>query len=1733
MQTSGGSTAVGGEAMEEVRGSAGGGDAAEELRDGREEAVMVEQRGDHSAVCRWTLAGFSRVKARALWSRYFAVGGYDCRLLVYPRGDSQALPGYLSVYLQVTDPRGASAKWDCFASYRLCIVNQRDDSKSIQRDSWHRFSGKKKSHGWCDFTPASALLDARSGFLVNDGLLITAEILLLHESIQFSREPEPSSSGLGVATSNTVPSESLGGKFTWRVHNLPLFKEMIKTQKIMSPVFPAGECNLRLSVYQSSVSSVEYLSMCLESKDTDKSSQVSANGSANERSCWCLFRMSVLNQGGKNHMHRDSYGRFAADNKSGDNTSLGWNDYMKMSDFLAAESGYLAEDGTAVFCASFHIIREHSSTSKTLSGHIPRAPTSKKHGGEIYQGKFVWRIDNFTKLKDLLKKRKITGLCIKSRRFQVGGRDCRLIVYPRGQSQPPCHLSMFLEVTDPRASEKEWSCFVSHKLSVVNQKAEERSVSKESQNRYSKAAKDWGWREFVTLTSLFDQDAGFLVNDACVFSAEVLILKETAEVLTLKDTSAFGEQCFTWRVENFMAFKDIMETRKIFSKYFLAAGSCELRIGVYESFDTLCIYLESDGNAGLPDNQLDKNYWVRYRIAVVNQRHPERTAWKESSICTRTWNNSVLQFMKVSDLLEADAGFLVRDTVVFTCEVLDCCPWFDFADLDGLAGSSDDEPDVLSTDPEELLDDDSEEDDSEDDLHEDLNEPQEIFRSLLARAGFSLGGYSGEQDGAPALLDPSQLQAALRERLLMDAGAVAAFLAGLRVYLDDPARVRRLLLPTVTPSRSGSGLHLSEEDDDELPLDVEEDTSPSVMHLLMGVKVLQQAIVDLLLDIMLECCTKRTAPAAEDARSPSASSQATREHPQARVRSSSTTSTHDYCDAARISRNSDTCSSSNDAMRSDATSLPYLPTGVDCMRVRGDASAVTSSTSNALPPPLPPPPPARSSQSHSMAPGGDHLHSPSGKTLPRWPEQPDELLGLIVDSLRALDNGVAPMPSAVGCSEPRRRPQSASKVAAILASAPTHLQRDIAALVPKLVDPLEHPAVAGALLERMHAASPGDLPLRMTLLCSLAQLHLPPGPLPGFSQGAGADTIALTTALEVLPWYESEAELAAVIALLLRAAAAADRSTRTAMVRAVRTQLKRTGGSVRVLAVVGFALCTPPWEVAQAMLREIEADGSALENEQEQDLNSHRFERVSDVAMLLDLMAADAAPPHTQREAERVFEAAVAHGGLDEQTIVMVLERRRAQHQHHYQHIHQQYHQLQDYDFPAVLRLAEVLAQSVEPRVREFVRSLYVVLFKLYSSDACRDRILHGLVDKVTRCLEGAATPQQLQMLHNEAELGMEILAFLVQDEDGIAGPVLALMREAVQGALLSRDALAQTLAATADALAHTRADASVNIQRLTREAASISLHVSEAEANVARLKAENKTLLDTAARERREASERIRDMDGQLEWVRAEREEEAAKSAKALREVTQRLREAETQLAQLKNRKREELKRVMKEKHVLAERLKSAEAARKRFDEELKRFASENVGREEVRLSLENEVRRLRDEVGQSEGGLREKEQQVQRCEAYIDGMESKLHAHQDYIQTLEQSLQEEMARHAPLYGAGLDQLSLQELETLARIHDEGLRQVRAMMQQRHHQQVAQQLSPPSPSPPTPQPPQPQANGMMSGSGHPVPPLPHTLSNGQLSHGPPSRGNSSSQLNGTHMSSLNGVHVAAWYGQT
>ncbi|CAL0319148.1 unnamed protein product [Lupinus luteus] len=1610
----------------------GGGGAA------AQESVAVERRGEYSVVCRWTVQNFPRIKARALWSKYFEVGGYDCRLLIYPKGDSQALPGYISVYLQIMDPRGtSSSKWDCFASYRLAIVNVADDSKTIHRDSWHRFSSKKKSHGWCDFTPSSTVFDPKLGFMFNnDSVLITADILIINESVNFTRDNNElqSSLSLSSATSSVVPSpvsDVLSGKFTWKVHNFNLFKDMIKTQKIMSPVFPAGECNLRISVYQSSVNGVDYLSMCLESKDTDKTVLLS------DRSCWCLFRMSVLNQKpGSNHMHRDSYGRFAADNKSGDNTSLGWNDYMKISDFVGTDSGFIVDD-TVVFSTSFHVIKELSSFSKNGAVIAGRnVGGARKSDGHI--GKFTWRIENFTRLKDLLKKRKITGLCIKSRRFQIGNRDCRLIVYPRGQSQPPCHLSVFLEVTDSRNTSSDWSCFVSHRLSVVNQKVEDKSVTKESQNRYSKSAKDWGWREFVTLTSLFDQDSGFLLQDTVIFSAEVLILKETSIMQDFtghdSELSSNGslDSCekrssFTWKVENFLSFKEIMESRKIFSKFF-QAGGCELRIGVYESFDTICIYLESDQAVA---SDPDKNFWVKYRMAIVNQKNPAKTVLKESSICTKTWNNSVLQFMKVSDMLQTDAGFLVRDTVVFVCEILDCCPWFEFSDLEVRSYriaktvlASDDDQDALTTDPDELIDSEESEGISGDE--------EDIFRNLLSRAGFHI--TCGD--------NPSQPQVTLREKLLMDAGAIAGFLTGLRVYLDDPAKVKRLLLPTKL-SGTWDGKKVTKTDE----------SSPSLMNLLMGVKVLQQAIIDLLLDIMVECC------------------QPSEGGPVADSIDASSKPSPGSSGAATLK-----CDRENGATLS--SQFPVNERLESVVEDSSSTSTVQSSDLNASSiqekaiPGQPISPPETSASGSENAPF---------RSKTKWPEQSEELLGLIVNSLRGLD-GAVPQ----GCPEPRRRPQSAQKIALVLDKAPKHLQADLVALVPKLVEHSEHPLAACALLERLQK-SDAEPALRIPVFGALSQLEC----------GSEVWERILFQSFELLTDSNDE-PLVATIDFIFKAASQCQHLSEA--VRSVRARLKNLGLEVSPSVLDFLSKTINSWgDIAETILRDIDCDddygdsftplpcriflfgehGIAPPDLHVIDEQAFRACRhFSDIYILFEMLSI----PCLATEASQTFERAVARGEIDAQSVTLVLDSRLSQRfngnaiyvseklQHSDSVVEEDAGEqlgVQRDDFTSVLGLAESLALSRDLRVKEFVKLLYTILFRWYANESYRGKMLKSLVDHATSSTDNG----------REVDFDLDILANLVCEEEEIIRPVLSMMREVAELANVDRAALWHQLCASEDEIIRIREESKTETSNMAREKATISQKLSESEATNICLKSEMKAGIDRFTREKKELSENVQEVESQLEWLRSERDDEIAKLSADKKVLQDRLHDVDTQLSQLKSRKRDELKKVVKEKNALAERLKNAETARKRFDEELKRFATENVTRNEIRQSLEDEVRRLTQTVGKTEGEKQEKEEQVARCEAYIDGMESKLQACQQYIHTLETSLQEEMSRHAPLYGAGLEALSMKELETLSRIHEEGLRQIHALQQRKGNHAGSPLVSPhnlphnhvlyPPPSPP------------------------------------------------------------------
>ena len=1550
---------------------------------------------------------------------------------------------------------------------------------------------------------------------------------------------------------------------------------MIKTQKIMSPVFPAADCSLRLSVYATQVAGAEYLSMCLESKDTEKST-TNANGIRvdAERSCWCLFRMSVLPSAPepapgsgtpppRGAVFKDSYGRFAADTKSGDNTSLGWNDFQLMSTFVDANAGYLHQD-TATFSVVFHVIKENANFTRTPlpalnhgRGNRRGGATSGEHhhhghgrdrdridrgvslltgsgaagrgGGslgagdavEVYGGKFVWRIDHFTRLKDLLKKRKITGLCIKSRRFQVGGRDLRLIIYPRGQSQPPQHLSMFLEVTHPRAPSPDWSCFVSHRLAVVCQHGSsaanggsdsktsnggngaptsngssgapastspDRSVAKESQNRYNRTAKDWGWREFITLTSLFDAEAGFLVNDSVVFSAEVLILKESSELRANAPASelaslpsgaapvpaaAKGKVCasFAWRVENFGAFKEILETRKIFSRYF-SAGGCELRIGVYESFDTLCIYLESEppGSGGALVEA--RNYWVRYRIAVVHQRSPEKTTWRESSICTRTWNNSVLQFMKASEMVEPDAGLVARDTAVFACEVLECCPWFEFGDVD--LGNPPAKEGAATT---------------------------ATTANGGSQPGGATGGDSNKANGggqapaagvkAPPRLMPSaddeEPQAAADGGFddAGEGGAATGDAAPMTASGDGD------------DTRASGGVDMPPAIPEGLPTETESSAGGS------------SALADPVATFRSLCARLGAHFAARDEGPPIVpSSPAFVAGAKAYVDSTPGASAALVAALTGFSR---------DPVRVRRLLLPVSAGGRQASSSGGHGDGADSSTSKCLVALLLEVPqlvaPVTEALLHVLA-SALGCNAGDGQSTPEaaedglsavdtaWEDATNDVAPLLLAALNPLsstDSSAAAPTSAAGGGDTTEEsssqcagegasqahahlaamsPASTALVCNLLCAAPAVHVQGIAALASRVVPSsrhvdLVHPLLAAARVDGMPSSG------RMAVLTALSELQLDPQ----------CATAALQEALVVLPLLHEGAHLHAVAAFALRVAShSALRSSVLPAVRArasdvdeeaakgiadaatLATQLSSDLGPV-VISVVDAAWggsaaagggkgagknasagsskgqhkrsgsSTANGTHAPATAHGGDADHSAGDADAgDAQTPAGSFTWIAETSVLVECIAAGAS---SATEAVGLLYRGVARGDISAACLTLALRANRRQ----------------------ATRIAATTAAVCEALARASSGAL----------PACRS-VAHEVFAVMASHLLGGTEKHNLDEEHqagDDAPADGDSSAAETADDRSSQVALEALLHGVINRALSQNDTagrdeamrflcdacgptgqwcarvlllvLRAASAASADAAAaagkvrdaESRANAAKQavadeLASLRKERAAAQSRAAAAEATAQRARADLDAANEKAARERRETAEKMRSLEAQLSWTTAERADASDALVKERDAAIAQVKELDAALQRAKAAAKEAAKKVTKEKQLLTERATRAESA----VSEAMAAAQRAAQQQQLRM--------------QSSGG------DSAATAAYMASMEAKLRASEEYIATLERSLAEESSRHAYLYGSGLDALSHEQLDALRTIHSDGLRAVASQQLSRQHEEQA-----------------------------------------------------------------------------
>ncbi|XP_044465980.1 uncharacterized protein LOC123196145 isoform X2 [Mangifera indica] len=268
---------------------------------------------------------------------------------------------------------------------------------------------------------------------------------------------------------------------------------------------------------------------------------------------------------------------------------------------------------------------------------------------------YLLKIQSFSSLK-IFKK-------FVSQKFDAGDYKWKFCLYPNGDKLEG-HISVCLELSEVDSLPTGFEINVIMSFFVFDQLRDKYfSIQDGSVRRYHSMVTEWGISEFLDLETFHDPSNGFLVNDTCVFGAEVFVLKNTFKGEFLSKMNAPLTQFHTWVVENFADLKD----ERYISESF---GPHRWNVTLYPNGHQhakgkfISIYLSSD-------QFLKPNLFVDILLRVKNQRtdsHVEKKALNHMLSPNDTaWGCS--NFMSLDTLKDPKQGYLVNDSCIIEAEV--------------------------------------------------------------------------------------------------------------------------------------------------------------------------------------------------------------------------------------------------------------------------------------------------------------------------------------------------------------------------------------------------------------------------------------------------------------------------------------------------------------------------------------------------------------------------------------------------------------------------------------------------------------------------------------------------------------------------------------------------------------------------------------------------------------------------------------------------------------------------------------------------------------------------------------------------------------------------------------------------------------------------------------------------------------------------------------------------------
>ncbi|KAK9006681.1 hypothetical protein V6N11_019015 [Hibiscus sabdariffa] len=266
----------------------------------------------------------------------------------------------------------------------------------------------------------------------------------------------------------------------------------------------------------------------------------------------------------------------------------------------------------------------------------------------------------------------------KSDTFEAGGYQWRLVLYPNGnkRSNGSGYISLYLEIVTEKTADLslDWEVDVDFKLFVFDQIRDQYLALKDMEEpvrRFYEMKKEWGFSQLLSQETFKNGDNGYLVEDRCIFGAELFIIEPTPKLGQLSMIKNPSEGTITWKIENFSSLH-----QKFYSSPVKSVGDTKWYLMVYPKghVEGECTHLSLFLALAEPDKlPPQRQVYVKYNLRLRDQiksNHFQFNAPAENwfSVSSKSWGYG--KFVSLKDLKDSSKGYLVQDSLIVEAELL-------------------------------------------------------------------------------------------------------------------------------------------------------------------------------------------------------------------------------------------------------------------------------------------------------------------------------------------------------------------------------------------------------------------------------------------------------------------------------------------------------------------------------------------------------------------------------------------------------------------------------------------------------------------------------------------------------------------------------------------------------------------------------------------------------------------------------------------------------------------------------------------------------------------------------------------------------------------------------------------------------------------------------------------------------------------------------------------------------